>query len=157
MDAFASEFAWIVWLVLILLFVTMEMVTLDLTFLMIAAGSVFGLVSAVIGAPWWLQLIIAAVAAMALLFGIRPPLLRVLRRGGDPARTNVDALLGMDGWVVSTVGTSGGQVRLANGETWTSRLSPGLDQSVVEPGERVLVTAIDGATAVVIPAERNVS
>ncbi|TFC41993.1 NfeD family protein [Cryobacterium sp. TMT1-21] len=157
MDAFASEFAWIVWLVLILLFVTMEMVTLDLTFLMIAAGSVGGLASALIWAPWWLQLIIAAVVSMALLFGIRPPLLRVLRRGGDPARTNVDALLGMDGRVVSTVGTSGGQVRLANGETWTSRLSPGLDRQVVEPGERVLVTAIDGATAVVIPAERKPS
>lgn len=157
MDAFAADYAWIVWLVLILLFVTIEMATLDLTFLMIAAGSLGGLLSGLVGAPWWLQLLVAASLTMALLFGIRPPLLRALRRGGDPAKSNVDALLGMDGRVVSTVGRNGGQVRLANGETWTSRLSPGLDQASVEPGARVLVTAIDGATAVVIPAERNVT
>ncbi|WP_241974454.1 NfeD family protein [Cryobacterium mannosilyticum] len=155
MDAFAAEFAWIVWLVLVLLFVTIEMVTLDLTFLMMAAGSLGALVSGLLGAPWWLQLVIAAVLTITLLLGIRPPLLRLLKRGGDPAKTNVDALLGIDGRVVSSIGATGGQVRLANGETWTARLSPGTDR-VVEPGERVLVTAIDGATAVVIPAERNV-
>ncbi|TFC96892.1 MULTISPECIES: NfeD family protein [Cryobacterium] len=157
MDAFATDYAWIVWLVLILIFVTIEMTTLDLTFLMMAGGSLGGLLSGLVGAPWWLQLLVAASLTMALLFGIRPPLLRALRRGGDPAKSNVDALLGMDGHVVSTVGRSGGQVRLANGETWTSRLSPELEQASVEPGVRVLVTAIDGATAVVIPAERNVT
>jgi membrane protein implicated in regulation of membrane protease activity len=155
MDAFVGEYAWIVWLVLILLFVTIEMVTLDLTFLMIAVGSLGALLSALLGVPWWLQLLIAAGLAFTLLLGIRPPLLRLLKRGGDPAKTNVDALLGLDGRVVSTIGATGGQVRLANGETWTARLSPGTN-GVAEPGERVLVTEIDGATAVVIPAERNV-
>jgi membrane protein implicated in regulation of membrane protease activity len=155
MDAFVGEYAWIVWLVLILLFVTIEMVTLDLTFLMIAVGSLGALLSALLGAPWWLQLLIAAGLTFTLLLGIRPPLLRLLKRGGDPAKTNVDALLGLDGRVVSTIGATGGQVRLANGETWTARLSPGTN-GVAEPGERVLVTEIDGATAVVIPAERNV-
>jgi membrane protein implicated in regulation of membrane protease activity len=155
MDAFVGEYAWIVWLVLILLFVTIEMVTLDLTFLMIAVGSLGALLSALLGVPWWLQLLIAAGLTFTLLLGIRPPLLRLLKRGGDPAKTNVDALLGLDGRVVSTIGATGGQVRLANGETWTARLSPGTN-GVAEPGERVLVTEIDGATAVVIPAERNV-
>jgi membrane protein implicated in regulation of membrane protease activity len=155
MDAFIGEYAWIVWLVLILLFVTIEMVTLDLTFLMIAVGSLGALLSALLGVPWWLQLLIAAGLAFTLLLGIRPPLLRLLKRGGDPAKTNVDALLGLDGRVVSTIGATGGQVLLANGETWTARLSPGTN-GVAEPGERVLVTEIDGATAVVIPAERNV-
>lgn len=157
MDAFVSNYAWIIWLVLILLFVTIEMVSLDLTFLMIATGSFGGLLTGLIGAPWWLQLVIAAVLSMLLLLGIRPPLLRILRRGGDTMKTNVDALLGLDGRVVSSIGATGGQVRLANGETWTARLSPGADQRVIEPGERVLVTEIDGATAVVIPAERNAS
>jgi membrane protein implicated in regulation of membrane protease activity len=154
-DAFVTDYGWIVWLVLILLFVTIEMVTLELTFLMIALGSLGGLVSGLLGAPWWLELLIAAVLAVILLFGIKPPLLRLLKRGGDPSRSNVDALLGLDGQVVRSLDTTGGQVRLANGETWTARLSPGAAQRVVEPGERVLVTAIEGATAIVVPAERN--
>ena len=57
-----TSFAWIVWLVLILVFVIIEMLTLDFVFLMIAVGSVGGLLSGLFGAPWWLQIIIAAVA-----------------------------------------------------------------------------------------------
>jgi membrane protein implicated in regulation of membrane protease activity len=154
-DAFVTDYGWVVWLVLILLFVTVEMVTLELTFLMIALGSVAGLLSGLLGAPWWLQLLIAAVLAVVLLFAIKPPLLRALKRGGDPSLSNVDALLGLGGQVVRSLDTSGGQVRLANGETWTARLSPITEQRIVEPGERVRVTAIEGATAIVVPAERN--
>ena len=155
MDAFVANYAWIVWLVLILLFVTIEMVTLELTFLMVAIGSLGGLLSGLFGAPWWLQLVIAAVLAVVLLLAIKPPLLRALKKGGDPTKSNVDALLGLDGRVVHSIGSEGGQVRLANGETWTARLSPAAEQRVVEPGEQILVIAIDGATAVVVPAERN--
>ena len=157
MDTFIAEFAWIVWVVLILLFITIEMMTLDLTFLMIALGSIGGLVSGLLGAPWLLQLVIAAVLAVTLVFGIRPPLLRVLKRGGDPTKSNVDALLGLDGSVVKSLEATGGLVRLANGETWTARLSPTVVQRRLEPGEHVIVTAIDGATAVVSPVERRTS
>jgi len=156
MDVFAANYAWVVWLVLILIFITIEMVTLDLTFLMISLGSLGGLVFGLFGVPWWGQLVIAALLSMVLLLGIRPPLLRVFKRGGDPTLSNVDALLGLDGHVVSSVGALG-QVRLANGETWTSRFSPLVEPAVFTPGERVIVISIDGATAVVIPAERNIS
>jgi len=122
MDVFAANYAWVVWLVLILIFITIEMVTLDLTFLMISLGSLGGLVSGLFGVPWWGQLVIAAVLSMVLLLGIRPPLLRVLKRGGDPTLSNVDALLGQDGHIVSSTGPLA-QVRLANGETWTARFS----------------------------------
>lgn len=157
MDDFIASYGWIIWLVLILLFLTIEIVTLELTFLMIAVGGVAGLIAGLFGAPWWLQMVIAALLAVVLLVAIRPPLLRLLRRGGDPARSNVDALLGIDGTVVASVGGefNMGQVKLANGETWTARLSPITEQRVVAAGERVLVTSIDGATAVIVPAERS--
>ena len=95
MDVFAANYAWVVWLVLILIFITIEMVTLDLTFLMISLGSLGGLVFGLFGVPWWGQLVIAALLSMVLLLGIRPPLLRVFKRGGDPTLSNVDALLGL--------------------------------------------------------------
>jgi membrane protein implicated in regulation of membrane protease activity len=150
-----TQYAWIVWLVLILAFATIEVFTLEMTFLMLALGSVAGLLSGLFGIPWWAQFIIAAVVAVALMLVLRPPLLRALRRGGDPARSNVDALIGAEGTVVQTVGDAGGQVRLQNGETWTARLSPATEQVDVPVGGRVLVTGIDGATAVVVPVERS--
>lgn len=150
-----TQYAWIVWLVLILAFATIEVFTLELTFLMMALGSIAGLLSGLFGIPWWAQFVIAAVVSVALILTLRPPLLRLLRRGGDQARSNVDALIGADGSVVRTVSPSGGQIRLQNGEFWTARLSPITEQAVVSVGERVLVTGIDGATAVVVPIERS--
>ncbi|MGK9146905.1 NfeD family protein [Plantibacter flavus] len=146
-----TEYAWIAWLVLILVFVIIEVLSLEFTFLMLAIGSVVGLLSGLVGAPWWLQLLIAAAAAVLLLLAVRPPLLRALQRGADPARSNVDALLGMPGIVVETVTPHGGQVKLANGETWTARTPHDSPASSLEPGTRIILSIVDGATAVVVP------
>ena len=144
-----TSFAWIAWLVLILVFVIIEMLTLDFVFLMIAVGSLGGLISGLFGAPWWLQLGIAAALSVVLLFFIRPPLLHRLKRGGDPTKSNVDALIGM----VSTVSRTAGLVKLAVGETWTSRLATASGGPVeLVPGEHVIVLSIEGATAVVAPS-----
>lgn len=148
-----TSFAWIVWLVLILIFVIIEMLTFDFVFLMIAIGSLGGLLSGLFGAPWWLQLIIAAILSILLIFFIRPWLLHALKRGGDPAKSNVDRLIGMGGIVVSTVTRTTGLVKLQVGETWTARLAtaPSTPPELV-PGEHVVVVSIEGATAVVAPA-----
>jgi membrane protein implicated in regulation of membrane protease activity len=144
-----STWAWVVWLGLIVIFLIVEMLTLDFTFLMLAIGSVGGLVAGLVGAPWWLDILVAGVLALLLLFFVRPPLLHRLRRGGDPALTNVDALLGLTGTVVLVFADGRGQVKLANGETWTSRTADAAD--ALREGETVTVTLIDGATAVVSP------
>lgn len=152
---FLTEYAWIIWLAVILIFVIIEVSSLEFTFLMLAIGSLGGLMAGLVGAPGWLQVVIAAVLSVLLLFVLKPTLTRRLHRGGDAARSNVDALMGIDGTVVVDFSDGQGQVKLANGETWTARLSPVTELRAVEAGERVIVTAIDGATAVVVPAERN--
>jgi len=149
-----SSWAWVFWLVLILVFLIIEVNTLEFTFLMIALGSVGGLVAGLLGASWWMQFIIAAVLALVLVLFVRPPLLRTLRKGGDPARSNVDALIGLGGVVVVDFRAGAGQVKLANGDTWTARVASDDLPSVLDEGVRVVVTAIDGATAVVVPVER---
>jgi len=146
---FLVEWGWVLWLALILVFVIIEVFTLDFTFLMLAGGSLGGLVAGFFQAPVWAQVVIAGVLALLLLFVVRPPLMRAFRKGADPTRSNVQALLGLTGTVV-TENSSRSQVKLANGEIWTSRLADGLPGELVE-GERVVVTAIEGATAVVVP------
>jgi membrane protein implicated in regulation of membrane protease activity len=150
-----TQYAWIAWLVLILVFATIEVFTLEMTFLMLALGGVAGLVSGLTGIPWWAQFLVAAVVAVALILTLRPPLLRMLRRSADPARSNVDALIGTEARVIRTVTPVGGQVKLQNGDVWTARLSPITDRSDLGAGEPVLVAGIDGATAVVVPMERS--
>ncbi|MCU1546571.1 MAG: hypothetical protein JWP30_1671 [Homoserinimonas sp.] len=152
---FLADYAWIVWLALILIFVIVEVMTLEFTFLMLAFGSVGGLVADLLDAPVWAQIILAGILAILLLFLLKPAMVRKLQSGGDPALSNIDALLGTDGTVLIEFAGGHGRVKLANGETWTARLSPLTEDRPIYVGERVVVTAIDGATAVVVPTERN--
>lgn len=146
-----EQFAWIGWIILIALFLVIEMLSLDFMFLMLGIGGLAGLVSDLVGAPLWLQVVIAAVVGALLIFALRPPLLRRLHRGEDPTPSNVAALLGLPGFVVATVSSFGGQVKLTNGDIWTARSETG----ELSPGTPVLVARIDGATAYVRPAEES--
>lgn len=146
-----EQFAWIGWIVLIALFLVIEMLTLDFTFLMLSIGGLAGLIADLVGAPLWLQILVAAVVGAALIFVLRPSLVRRLHRGEDPTPSNIDALLGLPGFVLATVTTIGGQVKLSNGDIWTARTERG----ELSPGTPVRVQRIDGATAYVRPAEES--
>lgn len=152
---FLTDYAWILWLGLILIFLIIEMSTLEFTFLMIALGSLGGLVSGLLGLPWWAQVVVAAILALLLLLAVRPPLLRRLKRGGDPTLTLVEALIGMEGTVITDFVDGEGQVKLSVGETWTARASAAAASKELETGDRILVTSIEGATAFVAPVERT--
>jgi membrane protein implicated in regulation of membrane protease activity len=147
-----TALAWIVWLGLILVFLVIEIFTVDFTFLMMAVGSVGGLVSSLFGTPWFFQLVIAGVLSIILIFAVRPPLQRALRRGEDPTKSNVSALIGLTGTVVAGFRGTVDHVKLANGETWTLRTTDGSTPAL---GDTVVVANIDGATAVVAPIERT--
>ncbi|MGN7976431.1 NfeD family protein [Microbacterium sp. 22195] len=143
-----EQWAWIGWLVLIALFLVIEMMTLDFTFLMLSFGSVLGLVSDLVGLPIWAQVIIAAAAAALFIFFLRPPLLHRLRRGEDPTKSNVAALIDLRGTALQDITAVSGQVKLSNGDTWTAR---SLDGTPIIQGSRVAVAEINGATAIVRP------
>ncbi|WP_104134970.1 MULTISPECIES: NfeD family protein [unclassified Cryobacterium] len=153
-----TDYLWILWLVFILVAITIELLSLEFTFLMISIGSLGGLAANLLGLEWWLQIVVAAGLSVLLLLTIRPFLLRALRKGGDPALSNIDALIGMTGRVVATVTETGGLVKLANGETWTARLVKPAGTAAngsIDPGQAITVHLIEGSTAVVITAERT--
>lgn len=150
-----TQYVWIVWLILIFVCVIIELLTLEFTFLMLACGSVAGLGADLLGWEWWVQILVAAAVSVLLLLTIRPVLLRYMRRGEDPTPSNVAALNGMSGRVVSPIADTTGLVKLANGETWTARLASESDQRVVDTGASVRVVLVDGATVVIVPADRG--
>ena len=143
-----EQWAWVGWLILIALFLVIEMLSLDFTFLMLSIGALAGLISDLVGLPIWAQLIVGAVAALLLVFFLRPPLLRRLHRGQDPARSNVEALIGLSGTALVDITTVTGQAKLSNGDTWTARSATG---TPIPQGQRIAVAEISGATALVNP------
>jgi membrane protein implicated in regulation of membrane protease activity len=150
-----TQYVWIVWLILIFVCVIIELLTLEFTFLMLAFGSVAGLGANLLGWEWWVQILVAAAVSVLLLLTIRPVLLRYMRRGEDPTPSNVAALHGMSGRVVSPISDTTGLVKLANGETWTARLAPESDQRIVDTGAVVHVVLVNGATVVIVPTDRD--
>ncbi|WP_317231573.1 hypothetical protein [Clavibacter capsici] len=78
MTVLLDESAWLGWLTVIVVLVVVEMRRLDLAALCGGAAALVALLSGLVGAPWWLQVVVAVVAAAVLVGVARPALLRAL-------------------------------------------------------------------------------
>ncbi|BAW92945.1 nodulation efficiency protein D [Actinomyces sp. Chiba101] len=144
---------WIWWLGAALVLAIIETLSADLTFLMLAGGALGGMVASLLGAPLWLQVIVAAGVASLLLLAVRPALKRRMASTTPEMRTNADAIVGSAGRALTAVDALGGRVRLGGAE-WSARLAEGQGPGArLEPGAPITVMSIDGATAVVAPAD----
>lgn len=138
----------IVWLVAGLLLAAAEMLTGDFTLLMVGAAA---LVTAGVAALVHLSIlgdaVVFGVSALALLFLVRPMLLRHFAIP-PPTATNVHALPGKSATVVETVdsGAGSGRVKI-DGEVWSARAMDPAERYV--DGETVYVVKIEGAHAIV--------
>lgn len=89
-----------------------------------------------------------AVASVLLLFAARPALRRRLERGIDHHSVmHSNALVGLTAQVVARVDGHGGRVKIG-GDLWSARALD--DHDVIEPGAKVTVMDISGATALVV-------
>jgi membrane protein implicated in regulation of membrane protease activity len=144
---------WLLWLALAIGAGIVEVLSLDLVFLMIAGGAVAAAIAAALGAGLPVELLVFALTSGVLLLGARPPLLRYVRDSVPHTTMNTAALVGREAEVLVEVSTAGGRVKLA-GEVWSARavaLGPGGYGYPLEVGSTVQVVRIDGATAVVAP------
>jgi membrane protein implicated in regulation of membrane protease activity len=138
--------AWLVWVVAAVLLAVGEILTPGLFFLgPVALGAGVAAVVAAVGSPVWLQLIVFAAVSAASLAVLRPLARRHLHM---PAamRTGTAALEGAHAVVLQRVDDHGGRVRIG-GEEWSARAF--MPDQVMEPGTRVEVMKIEGATALV--------
>jgi membrane protein implicated in regulation of membrane protease activity len=136
---------WLIWLIVAAGFAAAEMTSGTFVLLMMAGGALGGSVAAAAGASVALQVIVAIVLSLALVWGVRPVAIRHLN-SGPLAITGTDALVGEEAVVLAEVTRDGGRVRL-NGAEWSARARD--PAQVIAAGARVAVVGIDGATAVV--------
>lgn len=135
----------VVWLVAGLLLIVAEVLSLDFVLIMFGVSALVAAGFAWLGASIWLEVAVFGGTSVVLMLLARPVLMRRLRT--DPKPTNVDALLGDQAIVISTVDAHGGKIKL-RGELWSARAYD--ETEVLEPGQRVTVMTISGATAVVM-------
>lgn len=143
-----SDHTWLAWLVVAGVLLGAEMLSLDLVLAMLAVGAGAGAVSSLLGAPVIVDVLVAVAVSVGMLAVVRPSVVKRIHAGPDLV-TGHHALVGRAAEVLTEVTETSGRVRLG-GETWSARsYDPTL---TIEPGTRVEVYEIDGATAVVYPA-----
>jgi membrane protein implicated in regulation of membrane protease activity len=139
--------AWVIWLIAAVVFAVGEIATLGFFLAPFAGGAALAAIVSAAGAgdavSWAVFLVVSAVLLAALR-----PLARSHRRMPAQLRTGTAALVGRTATVVERVHNleDTGCVKL-EGEKWTARAYD--DDEVFEPGARVHVVEIRGATALV--------
>jgi membrane protein implicated in regulation of membrane protease activity len=136
----------VLWLIAAVLLAIGELLTPGLFFLgPVALAAVGAAITAGIGGGIVLQLIVFIAVSLASLAFLRPIARRHLHM---PAltRTGTAALVGTKAIVLQRVDANGGLVRIG-GEEWSARAF--FEEQSLEPGARVEVAKIEGATALV--------
>jgi membrane protein implicated in regulation of membrane protease activity len=136
---------WVLWMIAAGALAVGEMLTVSFFLGPIAIAAVTAAIVALAGGGAALQWIIFTAMAAGSLVVLRPIARRHLHMPAQ-LRTGTAALVGSTAVVIDRVDRDGGTVRLA-GEVWSARAYD--EDHAFEPGARVEVLRIDGATALV--------
>ena len=137
---------WLIWAIVAVGLAVGELLTPGMFFLgPVALAAVAAGIASLLGAAAWLQLIVFIAVSIASL-GVLRPIARAHIRMPALTRTGTAALVGSKAVVLQRVDVNGGRVRIG-GEEWSARAY--IDDQVLEPGTRVEVVKIEGATALV--------
>src|SRR5437868_4812472 len=138
---------WLLWLIAAVILAIGELHTAGFFLAPFAAGAVVATLLAAAGAGAVIEWAVFLVISLVLLAALRP-LARAHRRRPPLLRTGPAALVGRSATVVERIANHEGVgcVRL-DGEIWTARAYD--EDETFEPGTRVQVLEIRGATALV--------
>lgn len=137
----------VIWLIIGVGLAVAEVLTVDLTLLMLSVGAFAAAGAAYLGGNLAVQVVVFALVNALTLFGIRPLIRRrMLQHTDDSSPMGVAAIEGAVAVVVERVDADRGLVEL-QGDHWTARAFDGTQ--VMEPGDRVKVVQVKGATALV--------
>lgn len=140
----------LVWLAIAIAAAVMEGVTVQLVSIWFALSAAVTAVAALLfRMDFSTQLLLFSLLGLVLLLATRPFVRRKMQVTME--HTNADMVVGKTGVVTKTVGDSleAGRIQVT-GMDWSAKTPDG---AVLQPGARVTVLAIEGATLVVAPEE----
>ena len=143
------NWAAILWLILMVLFLAAEAATVTVTCLWFAAGALAAMIVSLLGGGIGFQTAVFLVVSAALLTALRP----LVRKHFTPrlTKTNVDSVIGTTGLVTAAISNveAKGQVKLG-AMYWTARSTSG---EPIAEGTLVRADRIEGVKVFVTPAE----
>lgn len=139
----------IMWLLLIIVFVVIEFITLGLTTIWFAGGSVVALIAGICNVNEGIQIVLFFVVSIALLFFVRPSACR--KFNSKRIKTDIASLIGAEGKVIEEIDNFNQKgCVLLDGKEWTARSADGTS---IEVGAKVSVNEISGVKLIVTKNE----
>jgi membrane protein implicated in regulation of membrane protease activity len=136
---------WVLWLIAATVLGVGEVATMGFFLAPFAGGALVAALVSAVGGGLAVSLASALVISIGLLAALRP-LARSHKRMPPRIRTGTARLIGTEGLVLERITQDHGSVKI-DGEHWSARSY--IDDHVYEPGQRVHVVEIKGATALV--------
>lgn len=141
----------LIWTALLVLFVLAEAMSVGLTSIWFAAGSLTALVCALLEGPWPLQIALFIAVSTLTLMAFRPLAKKYLN--GKVERTNADRVIGSTATVTEDIDNLKGTGRVQIGSMpWTARSEDG---SLIPAGTLVRVQRIEGVKVYVKQQEEE--
>jgi membrane protein implicated in regulation of membrane protease activity len=137
--------AWVAWAIGAAILAAGEAATAALVLGPLALAAAVAAIVGALGAGFGIQVLAFIVGSVAAL-GVLRPVARSHVRLPPHTRTGAAALVGCSATVLEQVNRDGGRVKIG-GEVWSARSYD--EDQVIDPGDRVEVLKIDGATALV--------
>ncbi|MFI5933607.1 NfeD family protein [Actinoplanes sp. NPDC051494] len=138
----------VLWVVLAVALAIGEAFTATFLIIFFAAGALAAGGAAALGAPLLVQVIVFALVSGLSLGALRPIIVRHQRTALESGETafGVEALEGQQATVLEEVDGDHGMIKI-DGEMWRARSFDGAE--TYQPGDRVRVIKVNGATAIV--------
>ena len=136
------------WLIGLVAFLIIEIITLGLTTIWFAAGALISFIVAWLGQPLGVQLVLFFAVSFLLLIFTRPVVQK--RLNSSRVRTNVNSMIGKEGKVTELIDNFNemGQI-IVDGMEWTARASE--ENTRIQAGQKVVIQEIRGVKAIVTP------
>ena len=137
----------VLWAILAAVFLVLEAGTVALVSIWFAVGALAALVAAVLGAAMWLQVTVFLAVSVLLL----ALLWKKVRTKAIGTKTNVDSVIGTEGYVTELIDNVSytGRVKLG-GITWAARSTSG---APIDAGTLVRVDRVEGVKVFVSPVQ----
>ena len=137
-----------VWLVLMVVLLVVEGVAPGLVSIWFALGALGALLSAIVGAPLWLQVVWFLLISIVPLVLTRPLARKYVNARTTP--TNAEMLIGQECLVTEEIDTVLGKAAVTvGGKVWSARTeNPGIQAQV---GQTMTVVRIEGVKLIVKP------
>lgn len=134
------------WLIVLVVMIALELVSMGLTTIWFAGGSLVAFVLALFDVPFLVQVIVALVVSLILLFFTRPIAVKYFNK--DRVRTNVESMIGEQAIVISEINNLQGVGRVTiGGKEWSARTT--VDGVTVAVGAVVVVKEVSGVKLIV--------